>query len=421
MIIAGLMTGTSADGLDLVIAEFLPDPTVGSDLVGADPTTLTVRILAERETPFDEELSADILRLLEPADVPLSLVSSVDARLGRFSAEALSELCSDHDLRPDLVVSHGQTVRHDISDGQVTSTLQLGQPAFIAERLGVPVLSDVRSRDVAAGGQGAPLVGLLDSLLLSDAAQADATQADAAEADATEADATAPTAVLNLGGIANITVIAPDQDPVAFDTGPANALIDILARRITDGSQGYDRDGALAAAGTVDEELLTELLTEPYYELPAPKSTGKELFHAAYLDSYLRSHPHLGEHDQIATVTALTARTIAEAARRHDVTTVIASGGGTRNPELMRRLGEELGENVELTSTDEAFGLPEGSKEALLMALLGWLSWHGLDGTEPSLTGARGPRIAGRFTPGDGPLQLPEPLHRRPARLRLAD
>lgn len=407
MIIAGLMTGTSADGLDLVIAEFRPDPisdtepTPSFDLVGVDPTTLTVRILAERETPFDDELAADILRLLEPADMPLSLVSSVDARLGRFCAEALSELCADYDLTPDLVVSHGQTVRHDITDGQVTSTLQLGQPASIAERLGAPVLSDVRSRDVAAGGQGAPLVGLLDSLLLSDVES--------------------PTAVLNLGGIANITVIAPGHDPIAFDTGPANALIDILARRITDGRQSYDRDGALASAGTVDEDLLTALLTEPFYARPAPKSTGKELFHADYLDSYLESHTPLSEHDQIATVTALTARTIAEAVRDHDVTTVIASGGGTRNQELMRRLGEELGEGIALTSTDAAFGLPEGSKEALLMALLGWLSWHGLDGTQPSLTGASGPRIAGRFTPGDGPLRLPEPLHRRPTRLRLAD
>jgi anhydro-N-acetylmuramic acid kinase len=401
MIIAGLMTGTSADGLDLVIAEFLPDPTVGSDLVGADPTTLTVRILAERESPFDEELHADILRLLEPADVPLSLVSSVDGRLGRFSAEALAELCQDAAVTPDLVVSHGQTVRHDITEGRVTAALQLGQPSFIAEALGTPVLSDVRSRDVAAGGQGAPLVGLLDSLLLGEVET--------------------PTAVLNLGGIANITVIAPGHDPIAFDTGPANALIDVLARRITDGADNCDRDGVLAAKGNVDDDLLTALLAEPYYRQEPPKSTGKELFHAAYLDEFLDAHPYLGEHDQIATVTALTVRTIAEAVRRFDVTTVIASGGGTRNPELMRRLGDELGENVELTSTDAALGLPEGSKEALLMALIGWLSWHGLDGTEPSLTGASRPRIAGRFTPGDGPLHLPEPLHRRPTRLRLAD
>src|SRR5699024_1775498 len=252
----------------------------------------------------------------------------------------------------------------------------------------------------------------------------------------------------------------------------------VLARRITDGRQGFDRDGALAAAGTVDEDLLADLLTEPFYSRPAPKSTGKELFHADYLDAFLTPHPHprrhhptptvtaptaprpageampaallpdpssprpapqppgkelvhadcldsflpapphLGDHDAIATVTALTARTIAEACHRYGVTTVIASGGGTRNPELMRRLGQELGDAVEMKGTQEAFGLPEGSKEALLMGLIGWLSWHGLDGTEPSLTGAAGPRIAGRFSSGDGPLQLPEPLHRRPSRLR---
>src|SRR5699024_2976022 len=143
-------TGTSADGLDIVIAEFLPDPTVGSDLVGADPTTLSVRILAEREAAFDPELGSYILRLLQPADIPLSLVSTAATRLRRSAGAAVAELCAEADPRPDLVVAHGQTGRHDISDGRVTSTPPRGQPAFIAERLGVPVLPDVRSRDVAA-------------------------------------------------------------------------------------------------------------------------------------------------------------------------------------------------------------------------------------------------------------------------------
>ncbi|RAF67456.1 anhydro-N-acetylmuramic acid kinase, partial [Burkholderia multivorans] len=137
----------------------------------------------------------------EPVELPLSLVSDVDGRLGRFSAEALAQVCANVGAVPDLVVSHGQTVRHDIAEARVTSTLQLGQPAWIAETLGVPVLSDVRSRDIAAGGQGAPLVGILDAMLLTDA--------------------DTPIALLNLGGIANVTVIAPDQDPFAFDTGPA--------------------------------------------------------------------------------------------------------------------------------------------------------------------------------------------------------
>lgn len=433
MIIAGLMTGTSADGLDLVLAEFTLDPdTIPNSAIDTIPNsapTLAVRILAEREIPFDASLHSDILRLLEPRDLALSLVSDIDGRLGRFFAEALAVFCRDTGITPDLVVSHGQTVRHDITEGLVTSTLQLGQPAFLAEAVGAPVLSDVRARDVAAGGQGAPLVGILDGLLLGEVET--------------------PTALLNLGGIANITVIFPGKDPIAFDTGPANALIDILARRITGGRESFDRDGEFAAAGTVDEGLLTDLLAEPYYSQPTPKSTGKELFHAEYLDGFLAAHPHLGEYDAIATVTALTARTVAEACRAHGVTSVIASGGGNRNPVLMRELGHHLGAGADggpgsgaglgtgpgpgpgpstgpgasagtvLRTTDEALGLPEGSKEALLMALLGWLSWHGLTGTEPSLTGAAHPSIAGRFTPGRGGLRLPEPLRTRPTRLRI--
>lgn len=392
MIIAGLMTGTSADALDVALAEFVHDPSADE---------LGVRLLAGEEMPFDPALRTDILRLLEPVELPLSLVSDVDGRLGRFSAEALAQVCANVGAVPDLVVSHGQTVRHDIAEARVTSTLQLGQPAWIAETLGVPVLSDVRSRDIAAGGQGAPLVGILDAMLLTDA--------------------DTPIALLNLGGIANVTVIAPDQDPFAFDTGPANALIDVLARRITDGAQSCDVDGELAARGRVDAALLSDLLGEPYYRLPAPKSTGKEHFHAAYLDRYLVDHPRLSEVDAIATVTALTARTIAEAVRPHGVTAVIASGGGTRNPTLMRALRAELGETVTLETTDAALGLPEGSKEAVLMALIGWLSWHGLPSTEPSLTGASRPTVAGRLSPGWRPLVLPPPLHRRPGRLRILD
>ncbi|MDN5586705.1 MAG: anhydro-N-acetylmuramic acid kinase [Brevibacterium sp.] len=401
MIIAGLMTGTSADALDVVLAEFVLDsPRVDAGQSSHSPrgdAGLGARILASREVEFDHRLRADILRLLEPADVPLSLVSSVDARLGRFSAEALQQVCTEVGVEADLVVSHGQTVRHDITDGRVTSTLQIGQPAWIAEATGAPVLSDVRARDVAAGGPGAPLVGMLDGMLAGDVE--------------------APTAVLNLGGIANITVLAPERAPLAFDTGPANALIDVLARRM--GEEGFDRDGDLAARGRVDDELLTELLAEPYYRLPAPKSTGKELFHADYLDRFLGTRTNLGEHDAIATVTALTARTVADACRVHGVTTVIASGGGTRNPTLLGRLASELGPGVTLTGTEEAFGLPEGAKEALLMALLGWLSWNGLAGTEPNLTGAAHRSIAGRLSPGHGPLNLPAPLEARPAHLRI--
>lgn len=389
MIIAGLMTGTSADALDVVLVEFQHEP-------GAE---LGMRLLGFREVDFAADLEQDIRRLLRPAPVPLDLVSSVDARLGRASAEAVRALCAEHlaDGRaPDLVVSHGQTIRHDVSQGHVTSTLQIGQPAWIAQGVGSPVLSDVRARDVAAGGQGAPLAGILDHLLLSGAQE--------------------PTAALNLGGIANITVVAAET--LAFDTGPANALIDLMAERISDGALNCDRDGALAAQGTVDAALLQDLLAEPYYALPVPKSTGKELFHAEYLDQYLDAHPGVGPLDVMATLTELTAQTVAEACRAHQVTQVIASGGGVQNPTLMAALERQL-DGIGIRSSDAALNLASEAKEACLMALLGWLSWHGLPATLPGTTGASTPTVAGRLTPGKGPLRLPEPLERLPKGLHL--
>lgn len=393
MIIAGLMAGTSADALDVALVEFHYENSKGQ--VG----DLSMRLLASRELPFEPTLRQDILRLLEPRDIALELVSSVDARLGQACAEAVAALCRETGLSCDLVVSHGQTVRHDVDRGRVTSTLQLGQPAWIAERTGAPVLSDVRARDVAAGGQGAPLVSILDHLLL--------------------AGSETPTAVLNLGGIANITVVAPGRETIAFDTGPANALIDLMARRITGESHGFDRDGALAGKGRADQALLEDLLTDPYYRLPAPKSTGKEHFHSAYLDRYLQAHAELDDLDVIATLTTLTARTVAEACQAHGVDEVIASGGGTRNTTLMTQLRDHLGPAVKVRTTDEAFNLPEGAKEACLMALLGWLSWHGLPSTLPSVTGAGRATVAGRFTPGRDPLHLPTSPHPMPTRLRV--
>lgn len=397
MIIAGLMSGTSADALDVALVELTDDVEGAGGAASSAPGDLRMRLIAHREVPFEEHLGLALLRLLEPDPVPLALLSSVDARLGRACADAVTAVLADTGVACDLVVAHGQTVRHDVTDGVVTATLQIGQPAWIAEATGVPVLSDVRSRDVAAGGQGAPLASILDHLLLAGDGER--------------------TAMLNLGGIANLTVVDPGLDPVAFDTGPANALIDLMARRITGEPRAVDRDGALAASGRPDPALLEALLSEPYYALPAPKTTGKELFHADYLDRHLRAHPDVSDLDAIATLTALTARTVADACRRHDVRRVIASGGGTRNPTLLRDLRAELGDGVPVGTTDEALGLPEAAKEACLMALIGWLTWHGLPATLPSVTGATRGTLAGRLTPGARPLVLPPPRAALPARL----
>lgn len=387
MIVAGLMSGTSVDALDIAVVDLEPD---GSELV--------MQILAHREVAFPADLGEALLEVLQPHPIPMSLVGRVDTDLGRFSADALAAVLEEEGLDCDLVVSHGQTIYHWIEDGVARGTLQVGQPAWIAERVGTPVLSDVRVRDLTVGGQGAPLASTLDTLLLTGEPT--------------------PTAALNLGGIANITVVAPGTDPIAYDTGPANALIDAMARRITGGALAFDRGGELAAAGKIQPELLSDLLADPYYAAAPPKSTGKELFHEVYLDRALARHADTSPLDVIATVTALTARTVAQACLSHGVTQVLASGGGTRNPILMDQLGTALGEDVRLDTTD-AIGLPSEAKEACLMALLGWLSWHGLPATVASCTGARRATVAGRLTPGSGPLRLPDPHPHPPTRLRI--
>lgn len=391
MIIVGLMTGTSADALDLALVDFSePEQAPGHELV--------MELLDHREIPFSDALGHDLLRLLEPDPVPLSLLADVDSRLGILSAEAVEQMLAERGVECDLVVSHGQTVQHLLVDGDVRGTLQIGQPAWIAERIGCAVLSDVRSRDVTVGGQGAPLASMLDQLLLAGTPE--------------------PTAALNLGGIANLTIVAPGADPLAYDTGPANALIDVMARRISGDPRAFDRNGTMASSGEVDHELLDALLDEPYYRRPAPKSTGKELFHRAYLEPMLTARPDLDPDDVIATLTRLTAETVAAECHRHGVTRVVASGGGTHNPVLMAALADALGRTVVLEET-ATLGLPGDAKEATLMALLGWLSWHGLPGTLPSCTGASRGTLAGRFTPGEKPLQLPEPRAHPPHHIRL--
>lgn len=403
MIVAGMMSGTSADGIDGALVDFSPTP-------GGDE--LQMHLLGSVHRPFPQPLRDSVLRLLEPGDVGLEILSRVDAEIGHEYARAAEDLMEVVGDAPPcrLVVIHGQTVRHDVVDGRVTGTLQIGQPAWVAERTGLPVLSDVRSADVAAGGQGAPLAGLLDVMLLRGAGQKPL-----------RGDPPRTRAALNLGGIANLTVVPSSGPPISFDTGPANALLDLMARRVTEEAQDCDLGGRLAARGDVDDALLADLLTEPYYRRTPPKSTGKELFHAGHLDHHLAEHPDPTPEDVMATLTRLTAVTVAKACREHRVGEVIASGGGTRNPTLMAALRDELGDAVAVTTTDAAWGLPERDKEAVLMSLIGWFGWHGLPLPTSALTGAaRHPR-SGRITPGRGPLRMPEPLDAAPHSLRIVD
>ncbi|MFD6261541.1 anhydro-N-acetylmuramic acid kinase [Micromonospora chalcea] len=376
MRIVGLMSGTSYDGVDVVAAEFT-----------ADGDTLRLRPLGHRELAYPDDLRAEIGALLPPEATTIEAVCRLDNRLGEVFAEAAAAGVELAGGAADAVVSPGQTVFHWVEAGRVRGTLQLGAPARVAARVGVPVLHDLRSADVAAGGQGAPLVPAFDALLLDPAA--------------------GPRAALNLGGIANLTVVAPGAPVLGYDVGPANALLDAAARRFLD--RPCDVDGARAAAGRVHEALLARLLAEPYYAAPPPKSTGKELFHGGYLDAALAGlGGPVAADDVLATLTELTARIVADACDRHRVTEVVAAGGGVRNPTLRARLAA-LGEGRRRLRTTDELGVPAQAKEAYAFALLGWLSWHGLPGAVPSVTGASRAAVLGSWTPAGPSAAAPRP------------
>ncbi|MFC3994724.1 anhydro-N-acetylmuramic acid kinase [Nocardiopsis sediminis] len=380
MIVIGLSSGTSVDGIDVAVADLR--------LAGGD---VLLTPIAHRDVPHPPALREDILAALPPAPTTMAEVCRLDTLIGQAFAQAardaIAELCPGRTA--DLVVSHGQTVFHWIEDGRARGTLQLGQPAWIAEATGVPVVSDVRARDIAAGGQGAPLASTFDVLWLAGRG--------------------APAAALNIGGIANLTVVAPGHDPLAFDTGPGNALLDIAASSIGDGAERMDRDGRRALRGRVHEGLLARLRADPYYARPAPKSTGKEVFHGDYLDAALAGFDVAGD-DVFATLVELTATTIADACARHGVAEVVASGGGLRNPALVAALRSALGP-APLRFSD-SLGIDPDAKEAYLFALLGFLTWNDIPGTVPSCTGAARPTPVGRISP-------PERPHPGGLRLRL--
>jgi anhydro-N-acetylmuramic acid kinase len=311
----------------------------------------------------------------------------LDTVAGQEFAEAAAHAAVDAP-GVELVVSHGQTVYHWVEDGHARGTLQLGQPAWIAERVGVPVLSNVRAADIAAGGEGAPLMGVFDRAWLAGEA----------------ARAGRPVATVNLGGIANVQLVSPDGGLVAFDSGPANALIDAAVARASAGELTFDADGALAAAGRVDEALLARLLAHPYFAAPAPKSTGRETFELGIVDRAIAAepgtHPEPALPDLVATLTALTARTVADAvlsAAPARPARVIVSGGGVRNPALLRALTEELGHAGVEVVTSERLGIDPDHKESLLFALVGFLSWHGIPVGLPGTPPGRA-RVLGQLT-----------------------
>ncbi|MCC6862583.1 MAG: anhydro-N-acetylmuramic acid kinase [Bryobacterales bacterium] len=365
MRVAGIMSGTSLDGIDVAVV----------DIEGR-----RVRTVAFRTTPYPLKLRAGILAVSNRVTHTAS-ISRLNFELGERYARAVKETCRLGRVpleSVELIGCHGQTIYHE-----GVNTLQIGEAAVIAERTGIPVVSDFRPRDIAAGGQGAPLVPFVDYLLLRDARKG--------------------RVALNIGGIANLTAIpagAEQDDVFAFDTGPGNMVIDGLVAGYTRGRQQYDRGGRIASQGRVNGALIRQLMRNRYYRMPPPKSAGREQYGAEFVERMKRSG--LRWPDLIATATVFTAVTIAAGIEkfvkpRMRVDELIVSGGGAHNPRILAHLAGLL-PGVAVARTSD-FGIDVDAKEALAFAVLAYQTWRRRPGNLPGATGARRPVVLGKITP----------------------
>jgi anhydro-N-acetylmuramic acid kinase len=360
----GLISGTSADGIDAALVRFFAD---------AGPGSPRLELAFGRTYAWDATLRARLVELGQrTASLTLDELGELETRIGDAFARAAQQAIADSGIAPAAIRaigSHGQTLRHRPT-GDWPFTLQLGDPNLIAERTGITTVADFRRRDVAAGGPGAPLMPAFHAAMLAHPGEA--------------------RAVLNLGGIANLTLLHADAPVIGFDTGPANGLMDAWCLRHT--GQGFDRDGAFARSGRVVPALLERLLEEPWFALPPPKSSGRDQFHLGWLEPRLRDESPA---DVQATLLALSARTIARAlgATQPRTRRVIACGGGVHNGALLEALARELaGCEVE---TSAAYGLDPDFVEAMGFAWLARETLAGRPGNLTSVSGARGPRILG--------------------------
>jgi anhydro-N-acetylmuramic acid kinase len=358
----GLMSGTSLDGVDGVLADF---------------SGRSIRTLQAAFTPFPTELRAELMALQAASENELEREALAANALARCYADCVQQLLAQAPGPVRAVAVHGQTIRHRPELG---FTRQTNNPALLAELTGVDVIADFRTRDIAAGGQGAPLVPAFHEARFGKPKQL--------------------RVVVNIGGIGNISVLHGDGRVSGFDTGPGNVLMDLWVARHT--GKPYDEDGAFAASGKVDAQLLEILLDEPYFRQPPPKSTGRDLFHADWLDRKLAQRPDVAPADVQATLTRLTALTIAQAIQ--DATAgqpaqaVYVCGGGAYNGVLLREIAEALGGKVPVASTDE-LGVAPNRVEALAFAWLGYRFMRRQPGNLPAVTGAAGLRVLGALYP----------------------
>ena len=393
MIVAGIMSGTSADGINIAIVR-IEEPSSPKDLFRRPQTRgqecPRYTLLAHAEFPFPPQVRRTILDLMNAELARVADLARLNFLLGELYAEAVAQTARKHRAKLHLVGCHGQTLYHQGNPGpflgrKLAVTWQTGEAAVIAARLGVPVISDFRPADMAAGGKGAPLVPFLDYALYRDQRVGRIAQ--------------------NIGGIANLTAIpasATARQIVAFDTGPGNMVIDALMQEFF--ARPYDRDGEIAASGQVLESVVKNLMRAPFFRQRPPRTAGREQFGREYLSRFLQHCRGARKADVVATATALTARSIADAIqrfvlpRRKNYRELIVSGGGAKNPTLLAMLRTELKPlAIDLRFSDE-FGVPAEAKEAVAFAVLAHETWHRRPSNVPSATGAKRPAILGKIS-----------------------
>jgi anhydro-N-acetylmuramic acid kinase len=385
MTVAGIMSGTSADGIDVAFTRITPHPD--------DPEAPALKLLGHAGFPFAPALRRAVLAAMNADAIATAELARLNWRLGQAYAEALEAGLERHPCRLDLVGCHGQTIYHQATPArylgrEASCTWQIGEMAMLAEQSGVPVVSNFRPADMVVGGQGAPLVPLLDYVLFRHPTRGRVLQ--------------------NLGGIGNLTALPPKAGPlqvVAFDTGPGNMVIDQLMQQLF--GKRFDRGGKIGARGTVIKPVVSARLREPFFAARPPKTAGREQFGSDYTIRFLEACRKAGgsPEDAIASATALTAESVALAyssflfkTMRKAPVDFIVSGGGARNLTLMQMLHEQL-EPLDCTvrSSDD-LGLPAEAKEAAAFALLAYETWHRRPGNIPSATGAARPAILGEIT-----------------------
>ncbi|MEJ1353786.1 MAG: anhydro-N-acetylmuramic acid kinase [Candidatus Sedimenticola sp. (ex Thyasira tokunagai)] len=361
----GLMSGTSIDSIDSVLVDFQPDG---------------LKLISHFEYPWPPELKQRLRRLTLPGENEIDLMGELDSEVADHFADCTNRLIKQADIRPNNILaigSHGQTIRHR-PDIKYPFTLQIGDPNRVAEKTGITVVADFRRRDIAAGGQGAPLVPAFHADLLSNPGE--------------------QRAILNIGGIANLTLLPGKKELVCgFDTGPGNTLMDSWARRHL--QRARDNDGEWAASGTVVQALLETMLADPYFEHSPPKSTGPEYFSVAWIDNVLQDYSDKSAADIQATLTALTAESVCRALKTAlpECRRVIICGGGVHNGELMRQLSIRLTDTV--VETTALHGLPPDQVEAIAFAWLARRTLSGVAGNLPKVTGATRPVVLGGIYP----------------------